>query len=68
MPPNLLAPMTQLQLSSRQLQPNIALKQAVEAFCESRPNDEKRERERRKLQKEMEVPFAIKQARCKHMV
>lgn len=54
MPPNLLAPMTQLPLSSRTLQPNIALKQAVEAFCEARPNDEHRERERQNLQKAVE--------------
>ncbi|CAJ1359987.1 unnamed protein product, partial [Effrenium voratum] len=57
--PALLAPMTQLQLSSRQLQPNIALKQAVEAFCEGRPLDERRERERQKLKRACEEQKAM---------
>eukprot|EP00439_Symbiodinium_sp_Y106_P012362 s185_g1.t2 len=54
MPPTLLAPMTQLPLTSRTLQPNIALKQAVEAFRSERPAEEARERERRQLLQKVE--------------
>ncbi|CAE7198315.1 TRIM11 [Symbiodinium microadriaticum] len=54
MPPALLAPMTQLPLTSRTLQPNIALKQAVEAFRSERPSEEARERERRQLLQKVE--------------
>ncbi|CAE7262948.1 TRIM11, partial [Symbiodinium pilosum] len=54
MPPSLLAPMTQLPLTSRTLQPNIALKQAVEAFRSERPAEEARERERRQLLRKVE--------------
>ncbi|CAK9088245.1 unnamed protein product [Durusdinium trenchii] len=61
-PPNLLAPMTQLPLHNRNLQPNIALKQAVEAFCETRPGDERRERERQKLQKAVQEAQATEGA------
>eukprot|EP00913_Durusdinium_trenchii_P034902 g32648.t1 len=54
--------MTQLPLHNRNLQPNIALKQAVEAFCETRPGDERRERERQKLQKAVQEAQATEGA------
>lgn len=51
LPPTLIAPMTSLPLPARNLQPNVALRQAVEAFKTSRPLALDRERERRDLKK-----------------
>eukprot|EP00440_Ansanella_granifera_P034380 gb/GFBE01037298.1/.p1 GENE.gb/GFBE01037298.1/~~gb/GFBE01037298.1/.p1 ORF type:complete len:337 (+),score=67.85 gb/GFBE01037298.1/:1-1011(+) len=51
MAPVLIAPMTSLPLPARSLQPNVALRQAVEAYRESRPAAMLRERERRDMKR-----------------
>eukprot|EP00931_Biecheleriopsis_adriatica_P047735 TRINITY_DN27530_c0_g1_i1.p1 TRINITY_DN27530_c0_g1~~TRINITY_DN27530_c0_g1_i1.p1 ORF type:complete len:387 (-),score=92.75 TRINITY_DN27530_c0_g1_i1:170-1330(-) len=53
MPPSLLAPMTSLQLSSKSLMPNIALRQAAEEYKKTRPIALQREHEYQDLKRSL---------------